>query len=183
MIFCSGIHGVGKDYFLKKIEEVTGIKSYSASELIEEYGSIKFNFDKKTKDIEGNQDYLLRAIRSGNLPKEYILNGHFCLLNSRGEPERIPIEIFYELSPNRIIILKEKPEIIVGRRMIRDRQEVSVEDTKRFQDEEIAYGKEVAKKLEVPIAVFDATKETEKAVRFISRGINENRNFMRIDAK
>ena len=35
MIFCSGIHGVGKDFFLKKVEEVTGIKSYSASSLIE----------------------------------------------------------------------------------------------------------------------------------------------------
>ncbi len=183
MIFCSGIHGVGKDYFLKKIEEATGVKSYSASTLIEEYGRVQFDSNKRTKDISGNQDYLIEAIRSGNLPKEYILNGHFCLLNSRGEPERIPIETFYELKPNRIIILKEKPEIIVGRRMIRDRQEVSVEDTKRFQEEEIAYGKEVAKKLEVPIGVFDATKETGKAARFISRGIDENRNYLIRGAK
>ena len=173
MIFCSGIHGVGKDYFLKEIEEVTGIKSYSASELIEEYGSIKFNFDKKTKNIGRNQDYLLEAIRSEKLPKEYILNGHFCLLNSRGEPERIPIETFYELNPSRIIVLKEKPEIIVGRRMIRDRKEVSVEDTKRFQNEEIAYGQEVAKKLMVPIGVFDARNESKQAAKFILHDMNK----------
>ena len=183
MIFCSGIHGVGKDFFLKKVEEVTGIKSYSASSLIETYGSVEFDEDKRTPNINRNQECLLQALKSEKLPKEYILNGHFCLLNEKGEPERIPIKTFYELNPSKIIILTEKPEIIVGRRMIRDRQEVSVEDTKRFQDEEIAYGKEVAKKLEVPIAVFDATKETEKAARFIFRGIDENRDSLRRDTK
>ena len=34
MIFVSGIHGVGKDYFSKELEKKLGIKSYSASELI-----------------------------------------------------------------------------------------------------------------------------------------------------
>ena len=183
MIFCSGIHGVGKDYFLKKIEEVTGLKSYSASALIEEYGNVHFNSDKKIKDIGRNQEYLLKAIENRNLPEEYILNGHFCLLDTRGETERIPIETFYELRPNKIIILKEKPEIIVGRRMIRDRQEVSIEETERFQKEEIAYGKEVARKLEVPIAVFDVMREMEKAVSFIYHGIYERRNFQKINEK
>ena len=172
MIFVSGIHGVGKDYFLKNIEEVTGVKSYSASSLIEEYGNVELNADKKTKDISGNQDYLLQAIRSEKLPKEYILNGHFCLLNEKGEPERIPIETFYGLNPSKIIILKEKPEIIVERRMARDRQEVSVEGTKRFQDEEIAYGKEVAKKLGVQIGVFDAGNESKQAAQFILQNMN-----------
>ena len=50
MIFVSGIHGVGKDYFLKNIEEKIGVKSYSASELIKKYGNIQFSNDKKTKD-------------------------------------------------------------------------------------------------------------------------------------
>ena len=83
VIFVSGIHGVGKDYFTRKIEEELGIKSYSASELISEYGNVNFNSDKKTKNIGSNQDYLLQAIRSEKLPKEYILNGHFCLLNEK----------------------------------------------------------------------------------------------------
>ena len=179
MIFVGGIHGVGKDYFLSKVGKKLGLEFYSASELIEQYGNVSIGSDKKTQNISGNQDYLLQAINSKKLPKEYILNGHFCLLNGDGKPERIPIETFYELSPNRIIILKEKPEIIVGRRMIRDRQEVFVEDTKRFQDEEIAYGKEVAKKLGVPIAVFNAREENKKAMEFISVGLDKN-NFFEI---
>lgn len=175
MIFCSGIHGVGKDYFTRKIEEELGIKSYSASELISEYGKVEFENDKKTKNIGNNQEYLLQAIRSGNLPKEYILNGHFCLLNDNGEPERIPIETFYGLNLSRIIVLKEKPEIIVARRMIRDRQEVSVEDTKIFQEEEISYGKEVARKLGIPIGIFDARNETKQATKFIINGMEKNK--------
>lgn len=173
MIFCSGIHGVGKDFFLKKVEEVTGIKSYSASSLIETYGSVEFDEDKRTPNINRNQECLLQALKSEKLPKEYILNGHFCLLNEKGEPERIPIKTFYELNPSKIIILTEKPEIIVGRRMIRDRKEVSVEETEKFQKEEIIYGKEVAKKLGIPIKVFDVRNENKQAIKFILRDISE----------
>ena len=50
--------------------------------------------------------------------------------------------------------------------MIRDKQEVSVEDIKRFQ-EEISYEREVARKLGVPIGIFDARNETEQATKFI----------------
>ena len=173
MIFCSGIHGVGKDFFFKKVEEVTGIKSYSASSLIETYGSVEFDEDKRTPNINRNQECLLQALKSEKLPKEYILNGHFCLLNEKGEPERIPIKTFYELNPSKIIILTEKPEIIVGRRMIRDRKEVSVEETEKFQKEEIIYGKEVAKKLGIPIKVFDVRNENKQAIKFILRDISE----------
>ena len=95
------------------------------------------------------------------------------MLNEKGEPERIPIKTFYELNPSKIIILTEKPEIIVGRRMIRDRKEVSVEETEKFQKEEIIYGKEVAKKLGIPIKVFDVRNENKQAIKFILRDISE----------
>ena len=173
MIFLAGIHGVGKDVFSKEIEEKTGIKSYLASRLIQEQGNMSFNANKRTNNISKNQDYLVEAIRNKNLSGRYILNGHFCLLNENGEPERIPIKTFYELNPSKIIILKEKAEIIIGRRMIRDKKEVSVEETERFQNEEIIYGKEVAKKLGIPIKVFDVRNENKQAIKFILRDISE----------
>lgn len=139
-----------------------------ASELINKYGNVNFRNDKRTQDISKNQDYLIQAIKNENLPQEYILNGHFCLLNEKGIPERIPIETFYGLNPNKIIVLKQRPEIIVGRRIIRDLEEVSVEETRDFQNEEINYGKEVAKKLNVPIAILNSIRDIEKAIDFIS---------------
>ena len=159
MIFVSGVHGVGKDYFSKRMEKILGIKSYSASELIEKYGNLNFNSNKRTTNINGNQHYLIQAIKSGNLPREYILNGHFCLLNSNGEVEKIPINTFYQLKPSKIIILKEKPEIIVGRRIIRDKEETSVERTRIFQKEEITYSKDVTKKIEIPVDIINTIKD------------------------
>ena len=157
----------GKDIFLKDIEEKTGLKTYSASKLIEEYGKIKFKEDKKTKNINENQKYLINAIKTKNLSGEYILNGHFCLLNEKGKIEKIPIETFYKLNPSKIMILEEKPEIIVARRMIRDNVEVTVEDTRRFQESEIDYGREVARSLNIPIFVFNLNRENEKAIEYI----------------
>lgn len=167
MIFLAGIHGVGKDVFSKEIEEKTGIKSYSASELIQEQGNISFNANKRANNISKNQDYLVEAIRNKNLSGRYILNGHFCLINSNGEVERIPIETFLQLKPKKIIILIEEPEIIVKRRLLRDKIESSVEETKKFQDEEIIYGKEVAKTLDIPICILDEKKEIKQVIDFI----------------
>jgi len=64
------------------------------------------------------------------------------LINSNGEIERIPIDTFFSLKPEKIVLLIERPEIIIARREIRDKIVTSVEETKSFQDEEIAYGRE-----------------------------------------
>lgn len=173
MIFLAGIHGVGKDVFSKEIEEKTGIKSYLASRLIQEQGNMSFNVNKRTNNISKNQDYLVEAIRNKNLSGRYILNGHFCLLNSNGEVERIPFDTFSSLKPERIIVLIERPEIIIARREIRDKIATSVEETKKFQDEEIAYGREVAKLLDIPIGIFNATNEREKVIDFVVKGRSE----------
>ena len=161
MIFLSGIHGVGKDYFSKELEKIIGIKSYSASELIEKTRKVKFESDKKTREIEKNQEALINAIEKNN-HEEYILNGHFCLLNPEGKIEKIPIKTFYILKPEKIIILKEKLE-------------VPIKETKEFQKEEINYGKEVAKSLEIPILIINPREEIEKAIDFI--GIAKNRGI------
>lgn len=78
MIFLAGIHGVGKGVLSKEIEEKTGIKSYSASELMQEQGNMSFNVNKRANNISKNQDYLVEAIRNKNLSGRYILNGHFA---------------------------------------------------------------------------------------------------------
>ena len=174
MIFVSEIHGVGKDYFSKELEKKLGIKSYSASELIKKTRKIEFRRDMKTSDIEENQEALIEAVAKNNY-EQYILNGHFCLLNSKGKIERIPMRTFYLLNPEKIIILKEKPEIITARRAIRDKVEISVEEIKEFQKEELDYGREVAKSLRIPILIINPKEEFYKAINFIN--ISKNREI------
>ena len=82
---------------------------------------------------------------------------------------------FYLLNPEKIIILKEKPEIITARRAIRDKVEISVEEIKEFQKEELDYGREVAKSLRIPILIINPKEEFYKAINFIN--ISKNREI------
>lgn len=88
MIFIGGIHGVGKTFFCERAQDQLGIKSYEASKLIMERKQAGFPASKLIPDIDENQRYLLDAI--GELKareKEFLLNGHFCLLMGA---ERLP---------------------------------------------------------------------------------------------
>ncbi len=98
MIFISGVHGVGKSYFCGMVKEATGIKSYSASTLITQKKHSGFAKDKLIPDIDDNQHYLLQAINELKASGDnFILDGHFCLLNASGKITRIPADTFTSL--------------------------------------------------------------------------------------
>ena len=81
MIFLSGVHGVGKSYFCRLAKEVTGIESYSASELIAQKRQIEFSQNKFILDIENNQPSLLQAVAElMAIDHNFILDRNFCLL-------------------------------------------------------------------------------------------------------
>lgn len=90
MIFISGIHGVGKTFFCNLVKKETGIETYSASALITQKKHAGFSKDKLISDIGSNQHYLLQAVdelkSSGH---NFILDGHFCLLDTYGVISRI----------------------------------------------------------------------------------------------
>ena len=93
MIFISGVHGVGKSYFCKLVKDSIGIASYSASKLIADKKQKGFSKDKLIPDIDENQQYLLQAIDELRLSgKDFILDGHFCLLNAEGDIIPPPVE-------------------------------------------------------------------------------------------
>lgn len=168
MIFISGIHGVGKSYFCNQIKSKIGIETYTASELISSEKSESFSTNKQIKDIERNQEFLLKAVRKLNfIEKKFLLDGHFCLLNSNRQITRINIETFIELSPNAIILLTEKPEIIVERRQTRDNISCNINEISRFQNEEIAYAEEVAKLLSVELKISHGADDLNSVIDFI----------------
>lgn len=93
MIFVSGIHGVGKTYFCNMVKDKLGINNYSASQLIAGRREKGFSADKFVSDIDDNQVLLLNAINElRQTGEEFILDGHFCLLNEEGVITRIPME-------------------------------------------------------------------------------------------
>lgn len=168
MIFIGGVHGVGKSYFCSRAESEMSIITYSASGLISERKNAKFSNDKLIPDIDENQQYLLLAIDELNsLGSQYILDGHFCLLNSHGEITRIPIDTFLKLQPDAIILLTSNPDVIAERRRQRDGMDHSIEDITKFQNEEITYATEIANTLKVPFIVSLGEDDLDKILDFI----------------
>jgi len=168
MIFVSGIHGVGKSYFCNLVKEATSIEIYSASSLITDKKQSGFAKDKLIHDIDDNQNFLLLAVdelkTSG---KNFILDGHFCILNSSGQVQRISYDIFEILKPDAIVLLIEDPRIIVSRRKKRDGIEVTVESVECFQREEWLYANEVAKRIGAKLFVSKGTEGLAQVINFI----------------
>lgn len=168
MIFISGVHGVGKTYFSNLVKSELHINSYTASELIEKSRNLKFNENKQVSDIQGNQTYLIHAIKMLQQTKEeFLLDGHFCLLDEKRAIKRISFKTFVDLRPNAIILLTENPDIIAQRRKERDGAQVSVQEIKLFQKEEITYARQVASQLSIRLFVSNGKNDLLKAIDFI----------------
>ena len=170
MIMITGVHGVGKSYFCKQIIDTLHIKMYTASELIAKEKQISFGSDKlvQGKTILDNQQYLLLAVNKlKSESQQFILDGHFCLLNSYEKVERIPAETFIALAPDGIIVLTEKPQIIVERRKSRDGVNVSINSIEEFQNEELIYATEVAKIISAKLFISRGKEDRSKAIDFI----------------
>ena len=168
MIFISGIHGVGKTFFCNLVKERLGIKSYSASKLIADKKKSGFTLDKLVTDIDENQLYLLEAIKDlRSNTGDFLLDGHFCLLNQDGIITRIPVSTFTMLAPDLIILLTEEPSIIVKRRKERDNINYLISDIKEFQDKEIEYAKEVSELLNIPLIISTGSDDIESIIDFI----------------
>lgn len=164
IIFLGGVHGVGKSTFSKSVtDKCHDMESLSCSTIIKwENPAIK-----EVGDVGETQNTLL-----ANLPyfidqdKNYLLDGHFCLLTEQGTIERVPMEVFEAMSPSLMIVLVEEPAIICQRLNKRDSHDYTLEVMTEFQKEELKYASEVADTLGVPIEVSDS-KNKENLIQQI----------------
>ena len=161
VIFIAGIHGVGKTTFCKYISKKYDIKHYLASEIIAEAKKVPFT-TLFIEDVDENQIILINSIKSLNYKnKEYILDGHFCLLNRYKSIERIPKKTFELLSIKTIIILIDNVALIHNRLKNRTGIEYSLDMLDEFQQNEICYSREIASILNVPYIIFDRSSMDE----------------------
>ena len=169
MIFISGVHGVGKSFFCDLVRERTGIESSSASKLITERKKAGFPASKLIPDIDENQQYLLDAVEELRASgKDFLLDGHFCLLDGNGTVTRISEDTFTTLHPDAIVLLTEDPAIIAERRGNRDGVVAMVDNIRAFQEEEIRYAQEIADLIKVPIKISKGSMDVEHTIRFIA---------------
>lgn len=166
IVFVGGVHGVGKTTFVNVIKgNCQQVEGLSCSEILKWENPSH----KEVEDVEENQNKLL-----ANLPyfidkdKDYVLDGHFCLLNQGRNIERVPIEVFEFINPRTIIVLEADPDVICERLNQRDSQDYSVELITVFQNQEKIYAKEVADTLGIPIEYCKSTDLESVAKKMVT---------------
>lgn len=148
--FIGGIHGVGKGTICKEIESKTRLIHITASEVLK-WNEISFSENKLVKNISSTQERLIYGLK--NLieeDKEYLLDGHFCLLNSYGLPIRIDEDTFDQINPKAIVIVIDDAEKIAKRLELRDSKIYSIQILNDLQEMEIEYAKYLSDKYSIP---------------------------------
>lgn len=159
--FIGGIHGVGKGTLCKRITSLINVEHFTASDLIR-WRELSLSKNKLVSDISSTQDQLIRGLDAFiSKDKEYLLDGHYCLLNSSGNPERIPEKTFYIINPKLIAIVTEEIKVIIDRLQNRDEIRYSYSLLENMQLMEIQYAYELSKKLNVPFIEVENGDETE----------------------
>ena len=152
----SGVHGVGKGFFLKKIsKEIKGYNIYSASTLIEKYQPSTDAGYKKVRNVKNNQDILIKAVKEAKLKdgNSFILDGHLCIFDAEENVVRIPENFFSETQIEGIVLLQDFPKVISDRLEIRDGKKISIQSIEKMQHEEQRFAEELWKKYKIPYVV------------------------------
>ena len=95
MILVCGIHGSGKDQYSNNLKLKKDMNTYTASQLINQTLPLRQYKTKKIDQIDSRQHILLETMKEIVLHEEnFILNAHLCLINEKGEVERISTDVF-----------------------------------------------------------------------------------------
>ncbi len=160
VILFSGVHGVGKGFFISKnIKVMDPVICIGASTLIRQYQNSEDAGYKKVKNVWENQETLLKALQHVKISsdKVLLLDGHLCIINSNTEIERIPVSFLLRAKIKGIIFLQEKSPLIVKRQQLRDGKCLSNEIVDRIQYEERVFSEMLFEKYQIPFEVISGT--------------------------
>lgn len=156
IIFIGGIHGSGKGTICKFITENRVINHLTASEVLK-WTDISSQEDKKVDNINETQNRLITNLKKIIKDDEkYLLDGHYCLLNKDNEPEKIPIQTFIDISPNKLIVVTANPWLIKERLEKRDSKTYDINLIRKFQELELDYAEEISKILNVQLLILNS---------------------------
>lgn len=154
-ILVAGVHGVGKTYLSNQLPAEFGFISASASQLIKEERSLpSWNVDKRVNDIDANQTALASAVKRYNDNGiRLLIDGHFILMNSMGEPTRLGPDVFKALNLKLVVLLESSPERIANRIYKRDDRIVESNDISRLMRLENEQARIVCKEIGAPVVI------------------------------
>lgn len=176
IIFVGGIHGVGKTTLCKYLSDELDICHYSSSDLISKLNSERVRNDKTVDDVEGNQNVLLEAMKLFlNQDVDYILDGHFCLLQKDHKFEKVPLKTFQNLNIKTIVVLIDDYKEIIKRIELRDGKKYSKEFISEFQRAEVENAKYICSELNLECKIVKLNEKKE-LVEFMKNDNAKNDN-------
>ena len=150
IIFIGGIHGVGKGTICKEIASRTDLVHITASEILK-WNEISDIDNKLVANISTTQERFVIGLKNlVKKNKKYLLDGHFCLLNSNQTPIKIDESTFDQINPKAIVIVIDNVEKITKRLKMRDGKIYDAEVLNQLQQMEIEYANYLANKYSIP---------------------------------
>jgi len=152
--FLGGIHGVGKSTVCRQICDVLHLEHLAASDLLKWKEISEDARDKKVSSIPATQDRLLSGLTNAvQRDKNYLLDGHYCLLNKDNEVIEVPVDTFNFISPVSLNIIVGDITEIKNRLEKRDERPYNLDLLKKMQDNELKYANRLSKILGVTLNV------------------------------
>jgi adenylate kinase len=152
--FIGGIHGVGKSTICRQICDEVKLEYLSASELIKWKDINEDVQNKKVKNIPATQDRLIIGLTNTvQKNKSYLLDGHYCLLNTENEIVNIPLDTFKSINPISLNIVLGDINEIKDRLEKRDNRPYEQELLTRMQESELNYARHLSKTLGVTLTI------------------------------
>lgn len=150
--FIGGIHGVGKSTICRQLCSELNLEYLSASELLKWKDINEDAKNKKVKDIPETQNRLIVGLNNKiQKGKNYLLDGHYCLLNSNNEVVRVPFGTFEKINPFSLNLILVDISEIKKRLETRDNKPYDYAPLERLQSEELTYTKQLSKKLGITL--------------------------------
>lgn len=165
IIFLGGIHGVGKGTLCAKLKLKYDILHFSASKLIK-WTEISPPKNKQVVNFNLTQERLIKGIEE-NIPQDrfVILDGHFSLLNKKGQPEIINEETFYKINPIAVAVILEDINTVSERLSKRDSITYNKEILTVMQKMELNQAKKISSYLQIPFyKIHKQINEFEKLI-------------------
>ena len=168
-IFMTGIHGVGKTTLIRELQKEIKLTAYSISDLIRIAGNNIDTNEKNTGNISGNQELWKNQLRDIIIEDntQLLLDGHCCLLDENGNIYEIPHDTFEDTDLNKIILIKNNPEVTVRNLRKRDNKKYELEFIKQFQKCEEECAMKLSEAYQVPLFVYDNVNKYDKLKKFI----------------
>ncbi len=152
--FIGGIHGVGKSTISRQICVETKVEYLSASEVLkweEINGDLK---NKKVKNVIHTQDRLIAGLTNlTEAGKNYLLDGHYCLLNNNNEVINVPFKTFAEINPVSLNLITDDISEIKKKLEQRDNKLYDYNLLELMQERELHYANYLSKKMGVALHI------------------------------